>query len=233
MNAARRNHKRRDWPRGMYEPRPGYYVYRSLAGKTYAIGSVPLAEAIRQALDANAMESGKGPALAERVAGKTNTVAELLERMEDPASAPNTIRSRKSLDNIIRRAVGSIECRALTVAHCADLLTGIKAEGKHRSAAAVRTRLVEVCRRGMELGWLDRNPADSTRKSGTVPIKRGRLTMETFAAIYAKAPEVAPWLQRAMMTGLVLGADRITIAGLQRTNVSADRRAPGSPSRSI
>jgi hypothetical protein len=45
MGAPRTNAKK-SWPRGMYEPRPGYYVYRSpVSGKSVAIGSVPMHEA--------------------------------------------------------------------------------------------------------------------------------------------------------------------------------------------
>jgi len=36
--------------------------------------------------------------------------------------------------------------------------------------------------------------------------------MEQFNAIYEKAPEVAPWLQNAMLLALVSGQDRSTIA---------------------
>lgn len=44
---ARRSNAKTSWPRGLYEPRPGYYVYRSpISGKTVAIGSVLLQEAI-------------------------------------------------------------------------------------------------------------------------------------------------------------------------------------------
>lgn len=220
MNAARRNHKRRDWPRGLYEPRPGYFIWRSLAGKPYTIGRVPLAIAKAEANAANAHETGEKPGLIERLSGAVHTIGDLLGKM--PAGdKPNTIRSRKSLDKIIRAKLGETACYALTVAMCAEVIEAIAATGKKRSAEAVRTRLVQVCRHGMALGWMDANPAEVTY-SPDVKVKRGRLTLETFHRIYEKAPEVADWLQRAMMIGLVLGADRMTIAGLQRSNIAND-----------
>ena len=219
MNAARRNAARRGWPRGLFEPRPGYYVFRSISGTTYAIGRVPLAVARAEANAANAHEAGERPGLVEKLAGATNTIGDILDDMDDPASAANTVKGRKSLDGIIRDALGMKACYALTVADCARLVDGIKAAGKARSAQAVRGRLIQVCRRGMQKGWLDLNPAEVTRDP-KVTIKRGRLTMDTFHAIYAAAPKVASWLQRALMIGLVLGADRTTIAGLQRSNVA-------------
>ncbi|HWH84692.1 MAG TPA: phage integrase Arm DNA-binding domain-containing protein [Burkholderiaceae bacterium] len=220
MNAARRNHIRRNWPRGLYESKPGYYVWRSkLTGKTFAIGSVTLAAAKAEANAANAHEDDAAPKLLARVTGAAHTIGDVLDDMKDPASAPNTVKARKSLDGIIRAAIGDKQCASLTVAHCADLIEKIEDKGKGRSAEAVRGRLIQVCRRGMQLGWLAFNPAEVTREP-SVTVKRGRLTMESFRAIYAKAPEVNGWLQRAMMFGLVLGADRITLAGLQRSNVA-------------
>lgn len=221
MNAARRNAARRGWPRGLFEPRPGYYVFRSIAGTTYAIGRVPLAVARAEANAANAHEAGERPGLVEKLAGATNTIGDILDDMDDPASAANTVKGRKSLDGIIRDALGAKACYALTVADCARLVDGIKAAGKARSAQAVRSRLIQVCRRGMQKGWLDLNHAEVTRDP-KVTIKRGRLTMDTFHAIYEKAPEVAAWLPKLMMLGLVLGADRLSMSQLQRSNVTGE-----------
>jgi hypothetical protein len=219
MNAARRNLKRRDWPRGLYESKPGYYVWRSLTGKALAIGRVSLAFAKAEANSANDHEAGRAPRLLEKVSGSTHTVGEILDDMRDKPAAVNTVKSRKSIDSIIRAAFGATQCRDLTVDACAKLIEGIEDEGKARSAEVVRGRLIVVCRRGMRKGWLTSNPAEIT-ESPRVVVKRGRLTMDTFHAIYAVAPKVAPWLQHAMLLGLVLGADRITLAGLQRSNVA-------------
>lgn len=218
MNAARRNHKRRDWPRGLYEPRPGYYVWRSLDGRTRAIGKVVLAEALAEAIAANAFEASTKPSLVDRLSGRTNNVASLLKEMPTDA-AVNTLKSWKSLDKKIAEALGGIECMQLTVADCAKPIEALARERKARSGEALRARLIQVCRRGMQLGWMDFNPAEVTG-SPSVKVKRGRLTLEIFQAIYAKADEVAPWLSRAMMLGLVLGADRLTITQLQRSNVA-------------
>lgn len=220
MNAARRNLKRRDWPRGLYESKPGYFVWRSrITGKAFAIGVVPLALAKAEANAANAHEAEAAPRLLDRVTGSTHTIADVLDNMKDKPSAPNTVKARKSQDGIIRAGLGSKECQSLTVNDCALLIEGIEDAGKQRSAEAVRGRLIAVCRRAMRLGWMIANPAEVTAAPRVV-VKRGRLTMDAFRAIYAVAPRVAPWLQHAMMLGLVLGADRMTLAGLQRSNIA-------------
>ena len=218
MNAARRNAAHRGFPRGLY-CRDGWFYFRTPAGKTYPIGRVSLAVAKMESIAANQHLESLKPSLVARMSGAANTIAQLLETL--PVSTVyNTAKSARSLDNRIRAELGSVSCHELTVAQCAQFLEGVKGEGKARLAAALRTRLVEVCRAGVELGWLDTNPAAVTRKTGHVVVKRGRLTLETFRAIYAVAPQVAPWLQRVMMLGLVLGADRLTLSALQRSDVA-------------
>ena len=217
MNAARRSAKRRNWPAHLYEPRPGYYVFRHPDGRTFALGAIPLAHAIHQAMQANAHILAAKPSLLDRLTGQTNTVADLLLKM--PASdVPNTAKSLRSLDKIIAAKLGRVACLDLTVARCAELIDAITETGKARSAQAVRSRLVAVCQRGMQLGWLDSNPAEVTSKP-KAEILRGRLTLETFNAIYMKAPGVNEWLQHAMRLAIVTGQDRSTIATLQRNMV--------------
>lgn len=216
MNTARRSAKRRNWPRGLYEPRPGYYVFRHPDGRTFALGAIPLGHAIHQVMQANAHIMASKPSLLDRLTGATNTVADLLAKM--PASeVPNTAKSLRSLDKIITAALGKVACLDLTVQRCAELIDGIALE-KPRSAQAVRSRLIAVCQKGMQLGWLDSNPAEVTGKP-KAEVQRGRLTLDTFNAIYAKAPEVNEWLQHAMRLALVTGQDRSTVASMTRSMV--------------
>lgn len=67
MNAARRSIKRRDWPRGLREPRPGYYAWDHPDGRTLAIGRVPLSIAKQEALAANLHLAETRPSLVERL----------------------------------------------------------------------------------------------------------------------------------------------------------------------
>lgn len=217
--AARRSARRKDWPRGLYESKPGYFVWRNpVTGAALAIGRVPLATAKQEAIAANAFVAEQQPTLVDQLSGSAKTLGDLLEKMR-PAKAANTARAWRSLDKIIRDKLSAITCGALTVENCSDVLEEIIEAGKLRSAEAVRARLVQVCRRGLQLGWMDANPAEVT-DTPDVTVKRGRLTLATFQAIYDKAPLVNPWLQRAMMFGLVLGADRISIVRLERANVT-------------
>lgn len=217
MNAARRSVKRRNWPRGLYEPRAGYFVWRHPDGRTFALGAIPLPHAIHQAMQANAHILASKPSLLDRLTGQTQTIGDLLDKM--PASeVANTARSLRSLDKIIRDKLGRLQCLELTVARCSEVVEGIAAEGKARSAQAVRSRLIAVCQRGQQLGWMEANPAEVTAKP-RAEVQRGRLTLETFRAIYDQAPNVNEWLQHAMRLALVTGQDRSTVATMTRSMV--------------
>lgn len=218
MSPARRSLKRREWPRGLYEPRPGYYVWKHPAtGKTFALGTIPLAQAKHQALEANAHVMATGPSLVDRLTGATHTVADLL--LEMPTSEVyNTAKTQRSQDKAIRAALGGKTCAGLSVKDCAEFIEGVAKAGKARSAQALRSRLMSVCQRGQQLGWMTTNPAEVTRQPA-VEVKRGRLTLEAFQAIYAEADRVSEWLGRAMRLAVVTGADRSTICGMTRAMV--------------
>lgn len=218
MSPARRSSKRRDWPRGLYEPRPGYYVWRHpVTRETFALGAIPFAHAKHQAMQANAHVLASGPSLVERLTGTTHTIADVLAEM--PVSEVyNTAKTQRSQDKQIRAALGEKACASLTVKNCAEFIEGVEKAGKARSAQALRSRLMSVCQRGQQLGWMSSNPAEVTRQP-SVEVKRGRLTLEAFRAIYAQADGVSEWLGRAMRLAIVTGADRSTICGMTRAMV--------------
>lgn len=225
MNAARRNANRRGWPRGLYEPREGYFVWRHPDGRTIPIGRVSLAGAKAQAAAANLKVESMAPSLLDKMAsepaGDDRTVAALLGKIP-AAAAANTRRSHKSLDKRIVAAIGSMAAADLRTQHCAELVEPIETvEKKARLALAVRSRLVTMCQRGMQLGWMSSNPAEATR-TPAVQVKRRRLSLEDFRAVRAKAEEVNGWLGKAMDLALVTGADRDTISGLVRGDIVGD-----------
>lgn len=202
----------------MYEPRAGYFVWRHPNGSTHVIGRVGVAHAKEQSIAANLVVADEQPTLVQKITGAGNTVGQLLKKMPDAENA-NTAKGNRSLDRIIEGEIGSILCANLSVMHCADLLQKLIDDEKFRSAQAVRSRLMAVCRKGMTLGWMDVNPAEVTEKP-EAEVQRGRLTLETFQAIYAKAPEVCEWLQAAMRLAIVTGQDRSTICGMRRDHVA-------------
>lgn len=219
MSPARRSITRRDWPRGLREPRPGYYAWQHPDGNVLPIGRVPIDTAKDEAAAANRFVAQQQEAkLVARLQGASQTIADLLELMPAPENR-NTAKSVRSLDGIIRRQLGVVQASGLTVKHCADMLDAVVSEGKARTAQALRSRLMAVCRKGMAKGWMQANPADATEVP-EVLVQRGRLTLDSFRSIHARAAEVAEWLPHAMMLALVSGQDRSTVAAMQRQHVA-------------
>lgn len=218
MNAARRGHKRRDWPRGLREPRPGYYAWQHPDGTIMAIGRKPLAVAKAEANAANLFVAQHQPTLVDRMAGADRTVAQLLDQMPAPENR-NTAKSLRSLDKLIRAALGPRAVASVTVLDCAELIEAQVTAGKARQAEALRSRLIAVWRKAQAKGWADTNPAEVTERPA-VAVQRGRLTLETFQAIHAVAGQVAEWLPHAMMLALVSGQDRSTVAAMERSHVA-------------
>jgi integrase len=224
MMAARpRIRKRAHFPPNLHEPRPGYYVYRDPRDKkVYALGRIPIEQAIYEAVEANAkVAAGKETkSLSDRISTSDATVEDLLTKM--PVSATKgTAKLNRQLDRIIATKFGSILCSDLKTKHIADMLEAKKAEGKIALARQLRARAVAVCRRGTSLGLMEHNPAMNTESIKMV-VRRGRLTFEQFMEIYKVAPKVNEWLQRAMMLALISGQDRSTCANWPRRCVHGD-----------
>ena len=211
MSPARRSLRRRDWPRGLYEVRKGYYVWREpgVNGKQHTLGAMPYVQARHEALMANDVLLRRQATLAQRLQGVSHTVEQLLAELP-VATKANTLKANRSIDKRIVAAIGKVECRHLQTKDCAGVIEPLIAEKKARMAQAVRSRLIVMCQRGAELGWLQGNPAEVTRNPKAV-VQRGRLSLEQFRAIYDQAPQVAEWLQLAMMLALVSGQDRSTV----------------------
>lgn len=220
MAARPRQRKHAHYPPNLHEPRPGYYTWRDPRdGKTHVIGRIPLAHAIQEAHEANVRLEKETPrkTLVDRLSVTSETVSMLLDKM--PVSQKkNTVITRRYQDKIIREKIGGMACADLTTKHISDLLEELKKDGKMRAAKVVRDRLIAVCSKGAALGWMPVNPAAITERV-KAPTKRQRMGLDTFMAIYEKAPLVAPWLQNAMMLALVSGQDRSTIGRWPRASV--------------
>lgn len=228
MNAARRSIKRRDWPRGLREPRPGYFVWEPPGGSFVVggqrktcliIGAVPFDQARDEAIAANAYYARNRPTVAQRMAGAADkTVGDVLDMMPAPSNR-NTAKSARSLDKKIRAALGPQACRAVTTADCATLLRETEASGRVRTALALRSRLLALFTFAQQQGITDRNPAEPTA-APEPEVQRARLSLEQFRAIYAVAPAVREWLPQAMAIALVTGADRSTISAMARAQIA-------------
>lgn len=100
--------------------------------------------------------------------------------------------------------------RSITPLIASDALDAIAAEGKARTAQALRVFLRDSFREAVVKGWATANPIIDTKLKVDIEVKRSRLSLEVFQQIRAAAGEV--WLQNAMDLALVSGQRREDIS---------------------
>jgi integrase len=220
--SARRSIRHRDWPPHLYEDRKGYYVFRYMrdgVSTCVAIGRKPLAVAISEAIAANLHLASEQPSLVDKLKGAHHTVADVIAKMPAPKSMESQS-SYRSWDRVISEKLGAKQIKDLTVDDCAQLIDAIHASGRETTAKYVRSRLVMLCRRAQQLGWVKPgvNVAAITAEPA-VEVRRQRMTLDTFMAIHKVAHQAAGWLPRAMMYALVTGQDRSTVCAMEHAHV--------------
>lgn len=213
MAARRRSEKRRNFPDNLYET-GGYYSWKHpKTGQHFGLGKIPQRDAFQEAIRANAAVGDIRPSLVDRITGAVNTwgdwCIEFEKKLAERDSAANTNRTRKSQMNRLRRSFDeSRAAAAISTKDCASVLEAIKGEGKHRTAQAFRSFLVDCFDRMIAAGWRTDNPASVT-DDVKVRVKRARLTMEAFVTLY-EATDIV-WLRNAMALALVAGKDRDSV----------------------
>jgi integrase len=99
-----------------------------------------------------------------------------------------------------------------------ELLQEFVAAGKARMAQAFRSFLIDIGNKAIAIGWATHNPAAVT-EAVKVTVKRARLTLDVFMAIYDKAAGLDPYAQRAMELAMVTAQRREDIALWERGDV--------------
>jgi integrase len=228
MASRPRSRAKRDWPRGLRESKPGYFVWDSptdspLRGASKAIGRVPLADAKMQAIEANLWAEQQGKErLVDRLAGADTTLADWLTtwtgRLETKGeTAANTLKSYRSLARAVAGEIGSIPLARLAVKDIATALETIEEERGRRSAQAARSMLKTALTAAVAKGHMPTNPALST-ESIAVTVQRQRFTWETFSKVWATRDTWPVWLANAVALALVTGQRREDIADARFTD---------------
>lgn len=135
--------------------------------------------------------------LVEKVLGEGKRVRDAIKvfRDEDVPQRKWAEKTASEHDIKLRRIeadIGARELGAFGVRETAEYLRTVTESVRARQQ--YRLLLIWIFACAVEEGWIDQNPAESTRKIRSER-KRERLTMEQYQAIHAKA---APWLQNAM-----------------------------------
>lgn len=201
-----------------------YYSYRSpVTGKWIGLGTDKTI-AVREAAHANITSAQLRPTLVERLeAAPVRRFAEWIEEYRKlyadrdvSAQSKETVRMRL---NRLSEALGHHDTARLGTFEVAGYLKTFTDEGKAQMARAMRSLLSDVMREAIAAGWRKDNPVEVTR-AAKVKIKRERLTLELWKAIYAEAKQ--PWLKRAMELAVLTGQRRDDIAAMLFKDVQDD-----------
>lgn len=225
MAARPRARTRRDWPTGLHESRPGYFVwFNPLTKKYVAIGRKSLADARLQAIEANLWASeqlGKAR-LIDRLQQKDKTVRAWLEEwLGELTLAKNTLKSYKSKSKAIIEEMGDLALGRLTVKDTADALDAIKKKRGAPTAQVARAVLISAFGNAVTKGHMETNPALVTEAKST-PVVRQRFTTATFDKVWVVLQDGPPWLRNATLLAMITGLRREDIAGLKFTDVADD-----------
>ena len=227
----RRQPGSRDLPDNLYastDARSGaaYYRYRHPGtGKFHGMGS-DKAAAIQDAKALNAailagLASRKMEAIATET-GAGERFSRVLAFHEDRNEglqqrgrlAANTVKTKTSIARVLRAEFGARTIDAITVRDLAMLLNRYTEEGKDRMAQAIRSEAIEVWKTAIAEGWATDNLAAKTRTIDA-EVKRARLTLDSFQAIYAAAQELDPWVARSIELGILTAQRREDIACME------------------
>lgn len=225
MAARPRARNRRDWPTGLSESRPGYFMWFNPISKTYIkIGRVPLADARLQAMEANIWAQGQmGKArLLDRLQQQDKTVSEWLEEwLKTLKHSESTLNNYKSRCKAISEEIGDMALARLTVKDAATALDTIAEKRGASTAQACRSVMKAAFNRAMAKGLMQANPAQVT-DSQKVDVARTRFTMEVFTKVWDELKSGPSWLRSAVLLAMMTGLRREDIAALKFSDVADD-----------
>lgn len=196
--------------------RDGYYSWTSpVDGVEYGLGRDRRA-AFQQAIEANAHIAASKPTLLQRIAGTARSWDDWCDEFEKllaerETRSKNTQRTRKSQMVRLRRSFTGVAAKVGTL-EVSNAIKAIKDDGKHRTAQAFRSLLVDCFDRMIAQGWRTDNPARVTDKV-RVKVRRSRLPLTAFTRLYETTS--IRWLRNAMALALVAGKDRDSVRNAQ------------------
>lgn len=225
MAARPRAKIRRDWPTGLSESRPGYYVWFNPLTKKYdAIGRVALADAKLQAIEANLWASdqlGK-TRLIDKLQQKDKTVREWFDDwLAESAAKAVTLKNYRTTARAISAEIGDHALGRLTVGAAADALDNIAKTRGARTAQASRSFMILAFNKAVSKGLMTTNPTSITEKP-KVTVKRIRFTWETFSKVWEAMQSEPAWVRNATGLALLTGQRREDVGVFKFADVIDD-----------
>lgn len=225
MAARPRSRNRRDWPTGLLESRPGYFMWLNPISKTYIkIGRVPLADARMQAMEANLWAAGQigRTRLLDRLQQKDKTVSEWLDEWQKTLKhSESTLNNYRSRCKAISEEMGGLALARVTVKDAANAIDAIAEKRGASTAQACRSVMKAAFNRAIAKGHMQTNPAQVT-DSQKVVVARTRFTMDLFAKVWDELKTGPAWLRNAVLLAMMTGLRREDISVLKFSDVVDD-----------
>lgn len=223
MAARPRTRSRKDWPRGLQESRPGYFVWMNpLTKAAVRIGRIPLADAKMQALEANlwVLQQLGQARLVDRLQQQGKMAGDWLDEWlaAQKKLAANTLRTYRSTVKVLKLEIGEMALARLSVMDCDKAVTTIAEERGARTAQVACSIMKTAFRRAVTKGLMPSNPAEVI-KPPEVEVSRQRFTWETFGKVWEKLQDGPEWLRHATMLALLTGQRREDIAEMRFDHV--------------
>jgi len=208
----------------LYETQGYYYWRHPVTKEAFGLGR-DLDKAKAEAIEANLHIDRKRDQarLVDRITGNdVRTFSAVLVRyvrdMEKRNLAQNTIKTKATLIRAVEAKWGELPYSSITTTMIDEFLQGYVAQGKARMARSYQSFLTEIGNKAIAIGFATHNPAAVTEQI-KVPVKRSRLTLDQFVAIYDAAAKIDPHVQRSMELALITAQRREDIAMLERTDI--------------
>ena len=124
---------------------------------------------------------------------------------------PQTVINKGRLAKPLLEAFGSKPIGEVTVLDVAGVINALVDRDCERQALLVRSEAIQIWKTARAEGWVRDNVAEATR-TVRPDVKRERLSLEQFKAIYAHA---SGWLKRAMELAIVTAQRRGDIVAME------------------
>ena len=220
-----RKKKRSDLPANLYEPRPGYFVWRHpRTGKTLVLGRIPRNAARDQAIEANRyVEEVETERLVARLhaAESEETFGDWLETyrgiLERKKRSPNTWKQYNSNIRILKEAFGHCTMGELQETRVwADWLDShYVVTEKYRQAITLRSFLKACWNAAIAKGRATDNPIHPIDLPEAT-VKRARLTWDTLSLILEEARASRDsWIEKSILLALITAQRREDLAVMQ------------------
>lgn len=145
------------------------------------------------------------------------------ERVREGELKPNSLKQKNKPVNLFREHCGMLKLKDITALEIAEITDQVKAAGHNRMAQVVRMVLIDVFKEAQHAGHVPPgyNPAQATKQPRN-RIKRERLSLEEWHAIFSQAEQHPHYLRCGMLLAVVTGQRLGDISDMKFSDVWDD-----------